>query len=269
MRNALNIKKNALTAILFLLAFTSSYAQLSPPGLGKAKTASWFAFGIKQALDTVHKKESTTYIGIGRKSSPENTNPFNKMGILVLNQEFSNHYAKNWQYSYAISYRRSNEYESTAPYQTADPAIEQEFRIYGRYTYLTEFGAVKWKNTFRQEYRKFFTPDFTKSNEDYQFRTRLKSQINIDLGTQKLHHIIGSAEALFAISKENRPTSEWTKFSYKESRFGLYYQLTPREIPFTFDFGYMYNLIGKGTKTSGVNYLAIDVVWNNPFGKRL
>ena len=190
------------------------------------------------------------------------------MGILVLNQEFSNHYTKHWQYSYAISYRRSDLYESAAPYEHADPAIEQEFRLYGRYTYLTEIGAVKWKNTFRQEYRKFFNPDFTKSGEDYQFRTRLKTQVNIDLGTEKLHHIIGSAEALFAISKENRPINEWTKFSYKESRFGVYYQLTPHEIPFTFDFGYMYNLIGKNKKT-GVNYLAIDVVWNNPFGKTL
>lgn len=260
----LNIKKTILTGILFMLVFTS-YGQFSPPGLGKGKNASWFAFGIKQALDTVHKKESTTYIGIGRKSTPDDSNPFNKMAILVLNQEFSNRYAKNWQYSYAFSYRRQTEYGSAAPYELSDPAIKQEFRIYGRYTYLTEISGVKWKNTFRQEYRKFFNPDFTKSDEDYQFRTRLKTQINIDLGTQKLHHISGSAEALFSTSKKYRPTSELTKFEYKESRFNMYYALTPHSIPFTFDFGYGYNLIGKGAKTSGVNYLAIDVVWNNPF----
>ena len=268
MRQLLNTKKTTLTGILFLLVFTS-YAQFSPPGLGKANSASWFAFGIKQALDTVHKKESTTYIGIGRKSTPDDNDPFNKMGILVLNQEFSNRYAKHWQYSYAVSYRRQTEYESTAPYDLADPSIKQEFRIYGRYTYLTGTDKLKWKTTFRQEYRKFFNPDFTKSNEDYQFRTRLKTQLNFDLGTEKVHHIIGSAEALFSTSKKYKPTSEWTKFDYKESRFGLYYSLTPQDIPFTFDFGYGYNLIGKGSKTTGVNYLAIDVVWNNPFGKSL
>ncbi|WP_413997994.1 hypothetical protein ACMDB5_09340 [Flavobacterium sp. W1B] len=267
MRKLFKSKKTVLTAIIFLIAFTASYGQLSAPGLGKGKTASWFAFGVKQSLDSLQKKESMTYIGIGRKSTLDDTNPFNKMAILVLNQEFSNRYAKNWQYSYAISYRRQNEYESTAPYETADPAIKQEFRIYGRYSYLTGNNRLKWKNTFRQEYRKFFNPDFTKSDEDYQFRTRLKTQLNVDLGTQKLHHIIGSAEALFSISKEHSPKSEWTKFDYKESRFALYYSLTPREIPFTFDFGYAYNLIGKGAKTSGVHYLAIDVIWNNPFGK--
>ena len=267
MKNLFENKKIGLTAILFMIAFSCSYAQFSPPGLGKGNNASWFAFGIKQALDTVNKKESTTYIGIGQKSTPDDNDPFNKMGILVLNQEFSNRYAKHWQYSYALSYRRQNEYESTAPYAAADPSIKQEFRIYGRYTYLTGNNKLKWKTTFRQEYRKFFNPDFTKSDEDYQFRTRLKTQLNLDLGREKIHHLIGSAEILFSTSKKFKPTSEWTNFEYKDSRFGLYYQLTPREIPFTFDFGYGYNLIGKGSKRSGVNYLAIDVVWNNPFAK--
>ena len=268
MTKLLITKKTILTGLLLLLTVTI-FAQVSPPGLGKGKNASWFAFAIKQSLDSLHKKESTTYIGIGRKSTPDDSNPFNKMGILILNQEFSNRYHKNWQYSYAISYRRQNEYESTAPYDLANPAIKQEFRIYGRYSYLTGTSTIKWKTTFRQEYRKFFNPDFTKNSEDYQLRTRLKTQLNIDLGTQKIHHIIGSAEALFSTSKKYKPASEWTKFEYKDSRFGLYYSLTPKEIPFTFDFGYGYNLIGKGSKTSGVNFLAIDIIWNNPFGKSL
>ena len=266
MKNLLKSKKNILAVILFMFVF-ASYAQFSPPAVGKANNASWFAFGIKQALDTVHKKESTTYIGIGRKSTPDDNDAFNKMAILVLNQEFSNRYAKHWQYGYALSYRRQNEYESTAPFDAADPSIRQEFRLYGRYTYLTGINKLKWKTTLRQEYRKFFNPDFTKSNEDYQLRTRLKTQLNFDLGTKKIHHLIGSAEILFSTSKKFKPTSEWTNFEYKDSRFGLYYQLTPREIPFTFDFGYGYNLIGKGAKKSGVNFLAVDVVWNNPFGK--
>ena len=260
----LNIKKTLITAMLSLFAL-SNYAQFSPPGLGKAKNASWFAFGIKQSLDTLRKKESTTYIGIGRKSTPDDSDPFNKMGLLVLNQEFSNKFLKNWQYSIGLSYRRQNEYEATAPYETADPAIKQEFRIYGRYAYLTGTDKLKWKTTIRQEYRKFFNPDFTKSSEDYQLRTRFKTQLNIDLGTQKLHHIIGSAEALFSTSKRNQPVNEWTKFEYKESRFSLFYSLTPKEIPFTFDVGYGYNLIGKGSNKVDVNILALGVTWSNPF----
>ena len=62
----------------------------------------------------LEKKESMTYIGIGRKSNPEgNSNPFHKQAILVINQEFYNNYVENWQYSYAISYRYQNNYEDS------------------------------------------------------------------------------------------------------------------------------------------------------------
>lgn len=258
--------KSLVLAVIFMAAFSTSHAQLSPPGLGNAKTASWFAFGVKQSLDTIGKKVSTTYIGLGRKSEPYESNPTSKMGILVINEEISNRYAEHWEYSYALSYRRSNLYESDAPYEELNLGIEQEFRVYGRYSYLTGSDRVKWKNTFRQEFRKFFNPDFSKIDENFQLRTRLKTQLNVSLGTSKVHQIIGSAEALFAISKENYPESEWTKFKYKEARLGLYYSLSPREIPITFDLGYMRNIIGQ-SDVIGVDYISLDVVWKNPFGK--
>ena len=254
-------------AVIFMTVITSSYAQLSPPGLGNANNASWFAFGIKQSLDTISHNVSTTYIGIGRKSSPDESNPFSKMAILVLNEEISNRYKEHWEYSYAISYRRSNLYESSAPYEELNPSIEQEFRVYGRYSYLTGNSRIKWKNTFRQEFRKFYTPDFSNTDENFQLRTRLKTQLNINLEPTSVHQIIGSAEALFAISKDNYPENEWSKFKYKEARLGLYYSLSPPDIPFTFDFGYMHNLIGK-SDVINVDYIAFDVVWKNPFGKR-
>lgn len=266
MKTLLSRNKRQIIAMVGMLLFSTTYAQLSPPGLGKANTASWFAFGIKQRLDTLKQKESTTYIGIGRKSNPDENNPMSKPGILVLNEEISNHYKEHWTYSYALSYRRSNLYASEAPFDETEPSIEQEFRVYGRYSYLMGNQNIKWKNTVRQEFRKFFNPDFSKTDENYQFRTRLKSQVNFALGTQKVHQIIVSAEALFAISRENFPEEEWSKFAYKESRFALYYSLSPKEIPFTFDLGYMYNLIGKDSNVDGVNYLALDVVLKNPFG---
>ncbi len=258
--------KLLLAALIFVVTLSNTYAQLSPPGLGEAKNASWFAFGVRQSLDSLKQKESTTYVGVGLKSSPDENNPFSKMAILVINEEISNRYKKNWEYSYALSYRRSNNYNSTAPYETLDPAIEQEFRVYGRYSYIMEGNGLKWKNTVRQEFRKFFNPDFSNAEENFQLRTRLKTQLSLDLGTTKTHHIIGGAEALFAISKENEPEKQWSKFDYKESRFTLYYSLSPHEIPFIFDIGYMYNLIGKGAAISDVNYLAVDIIWKNPFG---
>ena len=258
--------KTLMMAVIFTTAFFSSYAQLSPPGLGKAKTASWFAFGIKQSLDSLEHKVSTTYVGLGMKSDPDTNNPFSNTAIFVLNEEISNRYHKNWEYSYALSYRRSNLYEASAPYEELNPAIEQEFRVYGRYSYITGTQGFKWKNTIRQEFRKFYTPDFSNTDENFQLRTRLKTQLNVDLGSQNVHHIIVSAEALFAISKDNYPKSEWSEFSYKESRLGLYYSITPQGIPFAFDLGYMHNIIGKSDLVN-VNYIALDVVWKNPFGK--
>lgn len=261
------LNKTLVLAVIFMVAFQSTFAQLSPPGLGKAKTASWFAFGVKQSLDSLKKKESTTYIGLGRKSNPDARNPLSKMAILVINEEISNHYSEHWTYSYALSYRRSNLYDSYAPYEELNPAIEQEFRVYGRYSYLLGTEGVKWKNTVRQEFRKFFNPDFSQTDENFQLRTRLKTQLNVDLGTQKIHHLIGSVEALFAISKEHSPKNKWSKFGYKESRFGLYYSVTPHDIPFVFDLGYMHNIIGKSDVVD-VNYIAFDVIWKNPFGKK-
>ena len=258
--------KLLLAALIFVVTISNSYAQLSPPGLGEAKNASWFAFGVRQSLDSLKQKESTTYVGVGLKSSPDENNPFSKMAILVINEEISNRYKKNWEYSYALSYRRSNNYDSATPYEALGPAIEQEFRVYGRYSYIMEGNGLKWKNTVRQEFRKFFNPDFSNADENFQLRTRLKTQLSIDLGTAKTHHIIGGAEMLFAISKENEPQKEWSKFDYKESRLTLYYSFSPHEIPFVFDVGYMYNLIGKGSDISDVNYLAVDIIWKNPFG---
>lgn len=266
MNNSTNFKIIFLAAIGLILIPGLTIAQLSPPGLGKAKTASWFAFGLKQTLDSAKKKESMTYIGIGRKSNPEgNANPFHKQAIIVFNQEFYNNYVENWQYSYAISYRNQNNYEDSPPYNASDPSHEQEFRIYGRYSYITGNNRLKWKNTFRQEFRKFFTPQFTKAEENFQLRTRLKTQLSVSLGESKIHQIIGSAEALFAVSKDNFPEKKWTRFAYKESRLGAYYSISPSGIPFTFDIGYMNNILRKN---SNVSYISIDVVWENPFGDK-
>lgn len=258
--------ENLCAAILIVIAMHSSFAQLSPPGLGKAKTASWFAFGLKQSLDSMKRMESTTYIGMGRKSGLDESNPMSNFAILVINEEISNHFREHWIFSYALSYRRSNLFEPFAPYEDLNPAIEQEFRAYSRFSYVTGNDGIQWKNTMRQEFRKFYNSDFSNPDETFQLRTRFKTQLNIDLGTQKIHQIIGSAEILFSISKENYPENKWSKFGYKESRFGLYYSLSPRDIPFVFDFGYIHNIIGRSDVVD-VNYIALDIIWKNPFKK--
>ncbi|SEK77909.1 DUF2490 domain-containing protein [Parapedobacter koreensis] len=247
--------------------FPVVFAQISPPGLGSTATASWIAFGIKQNLNAENTKSSTTYLGFGRISDPHlGSNPARHPAIMVLNQEFYHQFADRWQYSYALSYRRQNQYqESDAHFVPDSIPIQQEFRLYGRMAYTHPLGKSKWTNTFRQEVRKYFDPDFGAVEENIQFRTRAKTQLTIPLDVDGNQKIVGGAEALFAISEENVPGHEWSPFAYKESRFTCYYSFQPSKSPLTLDIGYMNNLIGHGHHTKDVQYIALDVIWNNPF----
>lgn len=250
--------------VIFFSFFTvAASAQISPPGLGKANTAFWLALGWRQPLDTAGKVTSLSYIGVGRTSDPAgDANPFHHQAILVLNQEFYHHYSKNKEFSYALSYRRQNSYEETYPYHSADPAIEQEFRIYGRYALSADVGRLKWKNTLRQEFRKFFTPDFKTGEENFQFRTRIKSQLSMPLPGPNHNKLSGSAEVLFSISKEHLPV-QWTSYGYRETRFTVYYTTHPLHLPWTIDIGYMNDLLGAGHNITDVHYLALDIIWES------
>ncbi|CAH0255168.1 hypothetical protein SRABI04_03335 [Chryseobacterium sp. Bi04] len=264
-----SIKK--ILAALFLIGFTGNVllkAQISPPGLGDANTALWTAFGVKRQLDSLGKKQALSYIAIGRKSSPDNNNLLSKQAILVVNHEVYHSFAPHQQYSYALSYRRQPQYESSAPYEKEN--TEQEFRIYGRYAYTFDLGK-KWKlkNTVRQEFRKFFAADFSKVEEDFQLRTRIKSQLTYNLSPKNNQKLAVSAEALFSISHLNEPDPQWTSFGYREMRIAAYYMFNIPNTPFTVDVGYMNDLIrdSRSIHHGGVHYLAADLIWNIPYHK--
>jgi hypothetical protein len=88
---------------------------------------------------------------------------------------------------------------------------------------LLIFGSqFKLKNTVRQEL-KFFDADFHKVEEDFQLRTRIKSQLTYNLSPKNNQKLAISAEALFSISHLNDPTSEWSSFGYREMRIAAYY----------------------------------------------
>ncbi|HCN51968.1 MAG TPA: hypothetical protein DIT10_23295 [Chryseobacterium sp.] len=265
----LSIKKFFIGIFLLAGLGTAVKAQISPPGLGDAKTAFWSAFGVKRQLDSLDKKQSLSYIAIGRKSSPDNDNLFAKQAIFVLNHEVYHSFAPHQQYSYAISYRRQPQYESEAPYDKEN--TEQEFRLYGRYAYTFNLGSqFKLKNTVRQEFRKFFDADFHKVEEDFQLRTRIKSQLTYNLSPKNNQKLAISAEALFSISHLNEPTSEWSSFGYREMRIAAYYMFNIPHSPFTVDIGYMDDLI-RGSQSihhGGVHYLAADLIWNIPYKKK-
>lgn len=258
--------KTIVLSFFMLMTGLQIKAQISPPGLGNSKTASWLAAGVRKTLDSTGNKQALTYFGMGRISGPEaSANPFKKQAIFVLNHEIYNRYAENWQYSYALSYRRQTNYEDEAPY--SKEGVEQEFRIYGRYSYILGNSKWKWTNTVRQEFRKYFTADFTKADENLQLRTRLKSQLAYSLGA-KGQKLLLSAEALFATSLMNEPRAYWTTYQYKESRFALYYAFKIPNSPFSMDVGYMNDLIRKSDKPIDVHYIAADLTWNIPYSKK-
>ena len=251
--------------IFSILIFTSklSEAQISPPGLGNTNLSTWGAFALRQALDTTSQKQSVTYIGFAGISHPDNYNAFQKPGMLIINEEFYHQFHKSFQYSVALSYRRQHEYIDIAPFEKNEPSIKQEFRVYSRSSFLWKNSNLKFVGTFRQEFRKFFTPDFQDWNETYQFRSRVRSQLALNLDKNKIHKLILSAELLFSVSKTLSPTPTWSKFNYREGRFCLYYSIDPKKYPFIFNIGYMNNLVGTKNPHSG-HYAALDIIWENP-----
>lgn len=185
-----------------------------------------------------------------------------------MNHEVYHSFAPHQQYSYAISYRRQPEYESDAPYKKE--GIEQELRLYGRYAYTFDLNEkLKFKNTIRQEFRKFFDADFNQAEEDFQLRTRIKSQLTYNLSEKSNQKISLSVEELFSVSRLHQPDHEWTHFGYKEMRIAAYYMFTIPRSPFTIDIGYMDDLIrdSRSIHHGGVHYLAADLVWNIPSKK--
>lgn len=254
-----------LYTILLAATLQVASAQISPPGLGEAKTASWMAIGVRQDLNSKKDWQSMTYIGLGRKSNPNNDNPAYKPSIVVLNQEFYHPFAKSWQTSFAISYRRQHEYQGQAPFAASSPSIQQEFRLYGRLSKSFTLRGISLSPTIRQELRRFYTPEFKDSSQPLQLRSRFRIQASTHLDPDKKHKVMLSSEQLFNSSKTASGGS-WSTFAYAESRFMAYYSYSPSTLPITLDIGYMNNLIGKKAP-SMVHYIAFDIIVKNPFGQ--
>ncbi len=257
------MKRLLFTFLLFLPLFSSG--QIIPAGLGEHHMASWLAFGIKQKLDTLQDLgwQSTTYIATGRMSRPDNRSPLSREGLWVINQEFYNQFRPDWEYSFAFSYRRQNLYQKEAPYNKKDPGMKQEFRIYGRFSYFFQTPFMTITPTLRQEFQKYYDPDFNNYPESLQIRSRLRLKFSIPLVPDESHRLLLYSEQLFSTSYLSQ-TKNWTDFKYTDSRFSIYYSYAPQNIPFTFNLGYMNDLIGKSSPSS-TSYLAFDLIWENPF----
>jgi hypothetical protein len=258
------MKSYILFIAMSLLTVLGTHAQISPPGLGETNTASWFAFGVRQSLDSAGKIQFFSYVGLGRISSPASNNLLKYQDIFVLNQEFYHKFHKHWHYSLALSYRNQDEYGDEKSFNGISPTHEQEIRVYGRYMYELKIRNVKLIATYRQEFRSFFDPDFQQENDKYQLRSRFRLQAAITLDENKTHRLMASAEALFSSTQSTTPENHWSTFGYKEARFCFYYSIDPKNSSFIYSIGYMNDLIGQAHAKS-VSYLAMDVIWENPF----
>lgn len=255
--------RTSLSLFFGILFYSNCFAQISPPGLGKANTAAWFAVGIKQRLNRKETLESVSFAGLGSISNPNNSNPFQKQSIYVINEEITHNFKPHWKYSVAASYRWQNKYQSSPPYELDSPKARQEIRFYSRFTYLKTFKKIMYSLTYRPEIRFFYNPDFKLAEETTEFRSRLKGKIAFNINALKTQKISTSAEVLLATSK----TEQWSAFKYKESRFSLYYSVTIPKQKITFNMGYMNNVLGKNFSKC-VHYIAFDVVFKNPFQKK-
>ncbi|MCO5260645.1 MAG: DUF2490 domain-containing protein [Crocinitomicaceae bacterium] len=267
--NTQNQKAGTIHLILTFLLLTYStltIGQIVPPALGDTYTSTWIGIGVKQKLNTENKLGwlSDTYFGVGRISGKGSFNPFQKQGIIILNQEFYHQFHKNWEYSLAASYRNQDLYEKNEPYNHANPRFKHEFRFYTRFSYKLKFKRYEFVPTLRQEFIKYNNPDLSNYKENIRYRLRFRLKFSVTLDEQKLHKLTVYSEQLFYTAWMSNGTTK--KFNYSDSRFSFYYSYSPAKAPIIIDIGYMNNLMGSKKAKSG-HYLAIDVIWLNPFKK--
>jgi len=238
-------------------------AQISPPGLGETNSASWLAIGLEQDLGKENSITSTTYFGLGRMSTPENHNLFNKQAIYVLNEELAFRFKKKWKYAFAFSYRWQNNYQSTPPYARDNPNGRQEIRLSSRLTYLNhKHTYIDYSFSFRPELRFFYNPDFMPAPKDMQIRSRFRGKLAFNLNSLETHRLITTAELFFSTTRN----THWSRIDYQEARLCFYYAVTLPKQKLELHLGYMNNLRGKSI-INGVNHLVINIILKNPFEK--
>lgn len=237
----------------------AGFAQLTPPGLGSnSKVNGWFALGLDQQLDSVGKFNSMTYLGIAGQSSPENANVFDRLGILVVNEEVKYRFRPTWSVSLAASYRHQNEYEKTPPYLAAEDKFKQEFRLYSR---ITKSWKKKWipAIAFRQEFRKFYNPEFRDWKVSTAFRSRLKFQSEFALTDNERLELITGCELLFSTEFEEQ-TQQWEHLEYGETRLSAIVTYKTRNEKWTYGLGYMNDLLHVDAGRKSVSYISLSII---------
>jgi len=251
-----------LKSFLVFLIPLSGYSQIIPAGLGKIDAGSWFALGWQEDIGQ-NQWSSTTYFGVGRRNEEGSMDPFQNHALLVLNQEFKNRFHNRWEYSLAGGYRKQNLSGINNQHPDKRNDYKQEFRMYGRLSYLYRTGNLHITPTLRQELIKYYDSGFKDYSESIRLRSRFRIKFYYPLDSKAQHGIAAYSEQLFSVSQSGI-SNEWGNFRYSDSRFSLYYSWSPSELPFAINAGYMCNVIGKrGDHTA--HYLGVDLLLKNIF----
>ena len=258
------IMRTLLTTFL-ILSFYSSFAQLTPPGLGEnSKINGWFAVGLNQKLDSAGKFTSMTYFGVDGQSAMNRYNVFDRLGIFVLNEEVKYRMKNNFSTSIALSYRQQNVFDdNSSPAYPELSNFKREFRLYGR---IGKSWNSSWKPsvTLRQEWRKFYTPEFGQAKISSAFRTRLKFQSEINVIKSKRLKAIFGMEFLFA-TEFIESDQQWEHFEYSESRLSAFLSYSSKNKSVTYSFGVMDDILESDHKLKEIPYLSFALVFNNLF----
>lgn len=254
------MKKLFFILSIVLLYARSSQAQISAPGLGDIELGNWYAVGLRQ--DITKDLESMTYVGTGFKIGEGDNPTAPRPSILVVNQEFYHDLNSHWKVSLAGSYRSQEEKISTISLENTT-SIQQEFRVYGRVSYISKIGKAKLTQTARQEVRRFVDQDWNNTDSPLELRSRLKSQVAVALDHNQQHTLTAGAEMLFS-AKKNNDSNNWSALGFKETRLTMFYTYRLKESPIALSVGYMNNMLKEKNYRSN-HYLSFDVVIENPF----
>lgn len=253
--------------VILLMALCCSQAifgQMTPPGLGSnSRMNLWFAIGLDQSLDSAKKFSSMTYVGIAGQSTVDNANVFDRFGILVLNEEVKFKFRPDWSVSLAASYCHQNEYEKVSPYLAAEDKFKQEFRLYSR---ITKSWKKKWipSVAFRQEFRKFYNPEFREWKVSTAFRSRVKFQSEFPLSKNKHLAVLAGCEFLFSTEFEEE-TQQWEHFEYGETRLSAVLTYKSRDEKWTYGLGYMEDLLHVDEGKKAVGYITLSIIVTDLF----
>lgn len=234
------------------------YAQIGAEAQG-GKLAFWSAIGIDQGLSK--KWLSITDIGYGRHSDNDNYKLFSNQGLLVFTQDFMYQINSHFKVTASAGYWKRNYY------QTDLPEYRNELRPFTRLYYQHRLKNSLITHQLRNDFRFFYTPDYTKWKTPFEYRWRYMLAVNKALSKKNNTFIIVNNEILCS-SAYNELSKEFGTMKLSENRFSFYFRYRLNKVDI--DLGIMHQYYRQESTnefTQSIS-LMIDCILRNTFSKK-